>query len=100
LDGIHDLRLNEKEFSKVLPIDSLGRYGSTGLYQIEVPSDKGRTGTIQLFVLFDEDEKVREAAGFYIESSPPKKGSDRAWSLDRSAQLRLRFKPISPEECS
>lgn len=98
LDGVHDLQLNGKKFQKVLPIDSLGRYGSTGLYQIDVPSENGRAVTIQLFVLFDETEGVRQAAAFYIESDTSKSGSGKDWILKRSEQMRLRFTPLPPDK--
>lgn len=98
LDGIHDLRLNGKRYSDVLPIDSLGRHGLTGIYEIAVSSDKERAITIQLFILFDETEGVRQASAFYIESATAKADQRGDWILRKSAQMQLHFTPLPPDK--
>jgi hypothetical protein len=91
-DGVRKTQLNGKVYADT-DLGNKGRFGYTGIYEIEletVPNNR----TIQLFVLFDEDDRIQDVTGFYMRTAP-RNGRQNDPALTDSCVLRFKRKNVA-----
>ncbi len=91
-DGVRSIQLNGKVYADT-DLGNKGRFGYTGVYEIELETAPN-TRTIQLFVLFDEDDRIQGLTGYYMRSAA-RNGRQNDPALIDSCVLRFKRKTLA-----
>lgn len=79
LDGAKNVVINGRSYAGIFPVSESGRHDGISTYSLSV-QDKTTSRTIQLTVLFDDDDAVKAVVGFYSERSQVASGGSAGLS--------------------
>ncbi len=94
-NGISRVSLNGVKRSNA-ELKTYGRFDFVEMYGFDLVRP-GITASVNLMVLFDDEDRFAQATGFYFETKQVLKGTGQMHTFTRACTLRFTFRP-SPEQ--